>query len=273
MSATAGFPDGGRAPAPPSRTVRGFAVQGRVIYALFLREMQTRFGRHQLGFLWLFLEPLILASAIGFIHTLRSGGHDKYGVDVFLFYLIGYTPYFAFRAIISRAVSAFGSNSSLLYHQRIKLIDVVMARNILEAMAVLTVVTLVVIVTALVIDRLPYSVPALIAGSVLMLLYAQGLGLLAAAASTTSELADRIVHPLIYLSMPISGAFFAMHSLPASIRELLLWNPQVHFHEMVREGMFGDVLISYYDVPYMLGAILVVNLVGLSALRVVRPEF
>jgi capsular polysaccharide transport system permease protein len=234
--------------------------------------MQTRFGRHQLGFLWLFLEPLILASAIGFIHSLRSG-HEKYGVSVFLFYLIGYTPYFAFRAIISRAVSAFGSNSSLLYHQRIKLFDIVMARNILEAMAVLAVVTLVVILTALVTDRLPYSVPALVAGSVLMLLYAQGLGLLAAAAATTSDLADRIVHPLIYLSMPISGAFFAMHSLPASIRELLLWNPQVHFHEMVREGMFGDVLISYYDVPYMLGSILVVNLIGLSAMRVVRPEF
>jgi capsular polysaccharide transport system permease protein len=248
-------------------------VQGRVIYALCLREMQTRFGRNQLGFLWLFLEPLVLASAIGFMHSLRAGGHDRYGVDIFVFYLIGYTPYFAFRAIISRAVSAFASNNSLLYHQRVKLFDIVMARNILEAMAVLTVVTMVVIGVAWVTARLPYSVPALLSGSMLMLLYAQGLGLLAAAASTTSDVADRIIHPLIYLSLPISGAFFTMHSLPPSIRELLLWNPQVHFHEMVREGMFGDVLISYYDVPYMLGAILIVNLLGLSAMRVIRPEF
>ncbi len=273
MSASTGFPKGGGAAAPPSATLRGFAVQGRVIYALFLREMQTRFGRHQLGFLWLFLEPLILASAIGLMHSLRSGSHGYYGVDIFVFYLIGYTPYFAFRAIISRATSAFSSNTSLLYHQRIKLIDVVLARNLLEAVAVLCVVTLVVIGVAWVTAKLPYSVPALLAGSLLMLLYAQGLGLLAAAASTTSELADRIVHPMIYLSLPLSGAFFSMHSLPASYRELLLWNPQVHFHEMVREGMFGDVLISYYDVPYMLGAILIVNVLGLSAMRVVRPEF
>jgi capsular polysaccharide transport system permease protein len=73
--------------------------------------------------------------------------------------------------------------------------------------------------------------------------------------------------------MPISGAFFTMHSMPTSVRNVMLWNPQVHFHEMVREGMFGDVLISYYDVPYMLGAILIVNVLGLSAMRVVRPEF
>ncbi len=34
-------------------------VQLRVIRALVLRELMTRFGRHSLGFFWVIGEPLI----------------------------------------------------------------------------------------------------------------------------------------------------------------------------------------------------------------------
>lgn len=274
MSATTGLPPGSIERRDGSRTLRGFAVQGRVIYALFLRELQSRFGRHQLGFLWLFIEPLLLASVIAGVRIMRQGDSGHYsGLDIYTFYLIGYIPYFAFRAVLGRAVGAFSGNASLLYHQRVKLIDVVLARNILEAMATLTVIALIVVGVAMITDRMPDSMPTLIGGIVLMLLYAQGLGLCAAAVSSVSDLAERFVHPLVYLSLPFSGAFFTMHSLPPSIREIFLWNPQVHFHEMVREGMFGDVLVSYFDLSFALAAVLFVHLIGLAAMRVVRPEF
>ena len=37
-----------------------FRVQTRIMHALALRELMTRFGRHNLGFFWLMGEPLIL---------------------------------------------------------------------------------------------------------------------------------------------------------------------------------------------------------------------
>jgi capsular polysaccharide transport system permease protein len=270
VSATAGYPAGPGRPGG-STLLRGLAVQGRVIHALILRELQTRFGRGHLGFLWLFLEPLILATAIGGLHYFAGHGTGK-GVPIFVFYLIGYIPFFAFRAIINRASSAFTSNATLMYHRQVRLFDIVIARNMLEMAAVLTIMTFTVIGTAMVLGRMPYSVPALVGGAVLLLAYAQGLGLLAAAVSSVSEVGERLIHPLTYLSLPISGAFFTMHSLPPSVRDLMLWNPQVHLHEMMREGMFGDVLISYYSVPYMVGAVLVVNLLGMCAMRAVRPK-
>lgn len=248
-----------------------FAVQARVVHALMLRELQTRFGRSQLGFLWLFIEPLILASAIGGLHWLTDRSRMP-GVSIFVFYLIGYTPYFAFRAVIGRAVGAFHSNMTLMYHRQVRLFDIVLARHLLEICAVLTVIALVVIGVAVVIGRPPHSAPALAGGVVLLLLYAHGLGMLAAAAASVSEIAERLIHPLIYLSLPLSGAFFTLHALPPSIREMLLWNPQPHFHEMMREGMFGDLLPTYYSVPYVLGAVAVTNLLGMLALRAVRPR-
>ncbi len=268
MSATAGPLPGRR---PEGRLAHGFAVQGRVIHALILREMQTRFGRDNLGFLWLILEPLILASAIGFIHWMASH-RTVPGVPIFVFYLIGYVPYFTFRAIISRSVGAFQSNMTLMYHRQVRLLDIVVARHLLEIGAVLAVMLLTVVGTAAVLDRLPYSVPALAISVVLLLGYANGLGLIAASVAARFEVADHFIRPLVYLSLPLSGAFFTMHSLPTSVREALLWNPQVHFHEMLREGMFGDVIVSYYSVPYMVGAVLAANLIGMCAMRVVRPR-
>ncbi|MGG5812506.1 ABC transporter permease [Falsiroseomonas sp. CW058] len=270
MSTTAG-PGAAEDPAGTPGLLHGFVVQGRVIHALVLRELQTRFGRSQIGFLWLFVEPLMLASAIGLLHWLAD--HRKgAGIPVFLFYLIGYTPFFAFRAIISRAPSAFHSNMTLMYHRQVRLFDIVLARHLLEAGAVLTVTVAIVVGTALVMETLPPSLPALAGGIVLLVFYAHGLGMLAAAAASVSDVAERMIHPLVYLSLPLSGAFFALHHMPPSFRALVLWNPQANLHEMVRDGMFGDVLPAYYDVPYVLGAVALVNLLGMAALRAVRPR-
>jgi capsular polysaccharide transport system permease protein len=256
------------------RVIKGFRIQGRVIHALALRELTTRFGRNQMGFVWLVLEPLMLASAIAVFHWLvRRRGAEGYGdIPVFLFYVIGYAPYFAFRAIINRAPSAFHANMTLMYHRQVRLTDVVVARNVLEASAVMAVLVLVIGGSAWLVSLFPDDILLVAAALAMMLLYANGLSMLVAAAAARWEVVDRIVHPLTYLSLPISGAFLPVHHLPESWRDMLLWNPQVNMHEMVREGMFGEMMISHYHVDYTVACVVIVNLLGLAALRAVRPK-
>lgn len=255
-----------------SRTLRGARLQLRVIHALLLREMQTRFGRNQLGFLWLFLEPLMLAGAIATIKWAFDFGRGYPGIPIFVFTLVGYLPYFTFRAIVSRAPGTLQANMTLLYHSQIKLLDVVLARHALELGAVITVMTLIVIGVAIWADMLPNNIPVLMIGLLLLFLYAHGLGLCAAAAAASSEIAERLIHPLIYLSLPLSGALVPLHSMAPQIRAILLWNPQANMHEMVREGFFGHLLPCYYDIPYTAFWVAIVNLLGLAALRAVRPR-
>lgn len=274
MSATSwhgGAPPEGSATPSGSRTLRGFRLQATVVHALLLREMQTRFGRNQLGFLWLFLEPLMLAGAIATMKWAAGIGQEHPGISVFVFALAGYLPYFTFRAIISRAPGTLHSNMTLLYHSNIKLIDVVLARHLLEMAAIITVMALIVAGFAIWVDLQPNSIPTLLGGLLLLFAFANGLGLMAAAASAASEMAERLIHPLVYLSLPISGALTALHSLPPWLRELFLLNPQANIHEMVREGFFGHLLPSYYDVGFILFWVGVVNLLGLAGLRAVRP--
>ncbi|MDP3415753.1 ABC transporter permease [Falsiroseomonas sp.] len=267
-----GLPDG--MPAPRSQfeqTMEGLRVQGRVIHALLLRELQTRFGRGHLGFLWLFLEPLLLASAIGILKSLFSPGGTG-AVPTFLFVVVGYAPYFAFRAIINRATTAFQANMTLMYHRQVRLLDIMVARNLLEMSAVTCVLLLVIASTSWLTSFAPHNLPTMMLALLLLFGFANGLALLIAAGAARWEVVDRIVPPMTYISLPFSGALFALHYLPRGWRELLLWNPQVHMHEMLRDGMFGDLIPAYYSTPYLLAWVLGLNLLGLAAVRAVRTR-
>jgi capsular polysaccharide transport system permease protein len=255
-----------------ARTLLGVRRQAIVVHALLLRELQTRFGRDQFGFLWLFLEPLMLAGAIASLKWATDWGHALPGVSPFVFALISYLPYFTFRAIISRAPGSLHANKTLLYHSSIKLLDVVAARHALEMGAVITVMALIVIGVGVWGDQWPDDIPLLLSSLVLLFLLSNGLGLLAAAASARWEVAERLIHPLVYFSLPLSGALVPLHSMEPWMREILLYNPQAHIHEMVRAGFFGDLLPSYYSVGYVLFWVGVLNLLGLAALRAVRPR-
>ncbi len=39
---------------------QSFAIQGRMIKALIMREIITRYGRQKIGYFWLFDEPLLM---------------------------------------------------------------------------------------------------------------------------------------------------------------------------------------------------------------------
>lgn len=255
-----------------ARVLHGFRLQGRVVHALLLREVQTRFGREHLGFLWLFLEPLLLASAIATFKWAAEFNTVYAGISVFVFALVSYLPYFCFRAIVGRAPGSLRQNMALLFHARIKLLDVVIARHLLEAGAVLTVMTLIAIGVAVLGDVVPANIPLLLLGLLLLFLFSHGLGLMAAAAAAVWPMTERLIHPLVYLSLPLSGALVALHAMDPALRTLLLWNPQAHIHEMIRDGFFGTALPSYYSIAYVCFWVGLFNLLGLAALRAVRPS-
>src|SRR3954468_1571244 len=57
--------------------VKACAVQRRVIGALLMRELQLRWGRRNLGFAWLFCEPLIFALPVLAMWSLLHSGLDR----------------------------------------------------------------------------------------------------------------------------------------------------------------------------------------------------
>jgi capsular polysaccharide transport system permease protein len=246
-----------------------FRIQMRVIGALTLREMGTRFGRDNLGYIWLFLEPMMLGGAIGALH-LASGHSMPGGLNPFVFWVVGYIPFYLFRGIVNRAPSGIAGNQSLLYHRHVTVLDIMLSRHLLEFAAVGIAFMAYLALFGAVLGDWPREPGLIVLGMVLMLGLAQGLAFLIAAGSVYTELFERITHLATYLFMGLTGAFFMVFWLPSDLQAAALTIPTVHCFEMVRHGLYGTLVPTTYDVSYVLMWVAALNLLGMAALRKAR---
>lgn len=250
----------------------GFDNQRHVIGAMMMRELHTRYGRENIGYLWMFAEPMLLAGTIAAIH---SGERTHFSSDIrpVPFALIGYCIFILFRSIITRAESAIDSNKALLFHRMITILDMMTARALLEGASTLcTLGILMLLATMLGYADLPVRPMALLAGIGLMLWFSFGLSMLLAAVSYENKLITKFIHPITYLLMPASGAFFQLHWLPQPYRDWLAWLPLTQFFELARYGQFEGANLDYVDFSYLICCNLFVLFLGLVALKVVRRQ-
>lgn len=249
---------------------RGLAVEKRVVGALIMRELHTRYGRENVGYLWLFLEPMTLASAIGLLH---AGGHGHYGSDIKAvpFAILGYSIFIMFRGMVTRSEGVLESNTPLLYHRVVTIFDMLLARGLLEgAGTFVTFVVLMSFVTLIGIGDVPARPLELMAGVGLMFWISFALSMLICAGTHENRLVARFVHPITYVLMPVSGAFFQMSWIPEPYRSWLGWLPLTHIFELLRYGQFGSATNTYVDGPYVVGCCMILTLFGLLAIRITR---
>ena len=248
----------------------GLEVQASVVGALVMRELHTRYGRENIGYLWVVAEPMLLAAAVASMH---AGQKTHYGSDIrsVPFAIGGYCVFILFRAIISRAESTIEANRSLLYHRMVTIFDMLLARALLEgASTFATFSILILAATMLGLADLP-SRPAEFGIAVLLLLwFSFGISMLVAATTNDNKLVAKFIHPLTYLLMPLSGAFFQLSWIPEPYRTWLSWFPMTQIFELVRYGQFDSADQRYVDIPYIIGWNLILTYAGLLALRIVR---
>lgn len=258
------------APRAPTNFFRDVRVQGRVIGALLMRELHTRYGRENIGYAWLFLEPMTLAAAVALLHA----GEDRhYGSDVRMvpFVILGYSLFIMFRGMVTRADGALESNMPLLYHRRVTIFDLMFARALLEgAGTFVTFVVLIAFATAIGFAELPERPLELMIGVGLMFWFSFAVSTIIAAATYENRLVARFVHPVTYILMPLSGAFYQLSWIPQPYREWLTWFPMTIIFEQLRYGQFRAARDTYVDLTYVVGWCLVLTYVGLLALRMTR---
>jgi capsular polysaccharide transport system permease protein len=105
--------------------------QRRVIYALMMREMVTRFGRDNLGLLWLIGEPMIFTVCVATLWTTAGLSHAL-SVPPVAFAVTGYSSVLMWRNAASHSSMAITNNKALLYHRVVLVIDVIITRILLE---------------------------------------------------------------------------------------------------------------------------------------------
>ena len=249
--------------------VRSLAVQRRVIFALFMREIMTRFGRHNIGFLWLFVEPMIFTLGITALWTAMKSVHGS-SLPITPFALTGYSSVLLWRNMPTRTIGAILPNLSLMYHRNVRVMDIYIARLLLEvAGATMSFAILTIIFISVGMVQPPEDILKVIWGWCMLAYCGFSMALMIGTLSERSELVDKIWHPLAYLIFPISGAAFIVEALPQDAQPVVLYIPMVHGLEYLREGFFGSMFHPIHDLSYMAIVSTVMLLIGVVQMRVV----
>lgn len=251
---------------------KGWDVQTRVIKALMLRELTTRYGRENIGFLWLMAEPLLFALLVGLLWRAMKGPIE-YGVDIIAFVVTGYIPLVLFRSCVSRSVSSFSANGSLMYHRQIKIIDLIMVRFGIEFIGHMMAYLMIGVALGVIgFFPIPYDLGFLILGWLYYSLFTFSIILIVAPLSEMSEILEKVVPVTTYIMIPFSGAFYLVGSLYPAAAQAVLYSPPVHGMEMMRYGVFGPSINPQYDFVYPLAFSLPCMAFGLLLCRIVRKR-
>jgi capsular polysaccharide transport system permease protein len=248
----------------------GWRIQRRVISALMIRELVTRFGRENIGFLWIMVEPLLFAVLVGIVWRFMKGP-EEHGVSVVAFVASGYIPLTLFRNAVGRSVRVFSVNGSLMYHRQIKVLDFIFVRFLIEMigamMAYLFIGTLLILLNEF---PVPADLGAFFTGWFLYCLFSFSLCLVLAPLSEMSDVLEKFMPVTIYIMIPFSGTFAMVSWLTPEAQNAMYYSPFVHAMELMRQGIFGSRVDAHYDVAVPLAASLVSALIGLGLCRRIR---
>lgn len=228
--------------------VTSCAIQSRVIWALLLRETQTRFGQSNVGFFWVMLEPLFHTALFSgmFIFLNRSA---PIGDSIFLFLITSFIPFFLFQDLSNKTMNAISANQSLLEYPVVKNTDVILARIILEILTYFVVgIIIFILCTVFSLQNFPTNPTQFFFAIVSFVLLGIGLGTIGAVVSILVPVWSKIIALLMRFIYFFSGIMFSVSHLPPEYQIYFLYNPITHAVEMMREGFyfgFTSQVLSY----------------------------
>jgi len=249
-----------------------FEKQISVIKALIIREMYTRFGRENIGFLWFIGEPILFCLGVTIVWTAIRAPYEN-GLPTTAIVLTGYVPLTMWRHCLSRAVVAFTANGSLMYHKQVTTLDIIISRMMLEIFGSIGA-GLIVYIGAYFLGyiSLPLDYGMIVVGLLFQAIFATSTGLILAPLTEKSELLEKSMSILSYLSLPLSGAFIMVDWISPKYRWILMSSPSSEAIEMLREGQFGYHAHPHYNMVYTIWINFLLILLGIHLTMTIRNK-
>ena len=247
-----------------AQAIQGLSVQQRVVKAVLLREVRTRFGNYYLGYLWAVIVPLlfVLTMTVLFGFIGRRAAHGA-PMEVLLF--SGLMAWLTFADTQTNVSRAYDTNRPLLAYPMVSVADIAIARTLLEfATKVCATIVLCFILMAAGVEIVPddYLAIAFTMGTMAYMgaVYGHLVGCILVFAPSFNFVMTSTRRLLFFTS----GVLFLLSDIPEEWRYYLLFNPIAHVLDMAR----GAWIVSYsapYGDPYYVAA-WAIGLTGAAAI-------
>ena len=251
----------GEAVRPPvqqrlARNHRSFA-SFRVISALMLREVATRYGTTPGGYIWAFAEPLgaITIMAIAFSIVMRN---PHLGDNFIIYYSTGYLPYQLFQTVSATAGGSIKFMGPLLRYPAVTWVDAIAARTIVNTM------------TGLLVSYMLLSVLCLATGFQTIIAYDKiflaffmsfavglGVGTLNAVLMGLFPVWERVWGVITRPLFLASGVLFLYEEMPPLVRDILWYNPLIHVTGLARDAFYPIYQPTHISPTYVLSVALI----------------
>jgi capsular polysaccharide transport system permease protein len=221
-------------------TERSILIWLNVINALLLRDIRVRAGKFYIGYLVIFSMPFVHLAIMLIVFTVIFKRPPPFGNQPMIFFGISILPFVIFLYPSRQVMISLLINRPLLYFPRVKIVDIFIARGILEfanGMAVAAVVCVVLFIAEG--EFFPRDPLGFVSALALTLYLGFGWGAynaLFAGLFHTWSMAFNLFFPLLWIG---SGILFNFHGIPAQYAHILSFNPLLHCVEWLR--------YSYYD--------------------------
>ena len=250
----------------------GLIATWRTLHAFLVRDLVAQFGRHNIGFLWVVLEPMILCAGVaGMWYIIKP--EYMHGVPVLTFVITGYMPLTLFRHLTGPFAKIFRRATPLMVHRQLDLMDIFISRVVVEftgtSLAFMIIFSFVYF-TGLAGDIADYRL--VVFGWVLLALFSSSLAACIAAASEYSDAVAHFIPPLQYLSVPLAPIFYMVDWLPQIAQDALAYSPLSHPYEMIRAGFFGDLVETHYNANVTLAWTLMFFGIGFWCIEAVKDR-
>ncbi|KRC11410.1 hypothetical protein ASE23_23430 [Rhizobium sp. Root73] len=239
-----------------------------------IREVRLRNKKHAFSQLFDLMEAVVFIVA-HFIIFKFLGRHLLIGDSLLLFITTGIFPILFFRTISIRAASAMESAKSVTVIPLVEALDFAISRALVEFISYgLIFIAFFAMISVLELSRyaIPFNVVAIVQFTILILLFSFGLGLVNSYLIYMFPLWKFIWGGISRTQIFMSGVFFIPEYMPPVIKNILSYNPLLHFVALFRTGFYSTYPTHMLSMNYILQWTFGVLIIGLSAERMLRNQ-
>lgn len=204
------------------------------------------------GLFWTFFEPFMQVS-IFMIMRVAMFGSSSSNYDIAVFMASGFIAFNMFRTVLSSSTGAFTANSALFSYKQVKPIDTIVGRMLIS-LFITSIIVLMFLFLAFFFQYenfLPENFLLVFFGYLWLALFTFGVSLVVAIGNAFFVSIGKVVGILSFGLMIFSAVFFPVISIPPQYHEILLYNPLVHFMEMIHGAYVYGLDNRFVDYRYM----------------------
>ncbi|MGA7384243.1 MAG: hypothetical protein WBW81_06000 [Methylocella sp.] len=246
------------------------ATNAAAIGAILLRDIKLRAGPYYTGFLMILLMPLVhLLIVVAAFHIF--GRVAPQGTDQVVYFGLSILPFVIYVYLSRQIVLSLADNGPLLYFNRVKVFDILLARGILEATgSVVVFIIFACIFAVYTTDFSPRDWPGIVFAVAATIYFGFSF-------AVPNALIARVLpvwYLLFNLSIPAvwlaSGIVFFPTAIPDPYGQWLALNPLLQCVEWIRYAYYEDYPDKLLNIPYLLSFATACLAVSLIAERLAR---